>query len=275
MLDDAPDHAPDDRPGGPRGVLAGKVALVSGAGAGIGAAVARRFAAEGAALWLNDIDGDALRRVSMDIDGGRGMVSGRSGDMGDADFVNAWVAEAVGAYGRVDVLYNNVGVSRSGLVGDITDDDWRFQQRVTLDSAFFATRAVLPHMVEAGAGSIVSMSSGAGIGGQYNLGAYAAAKAGVISLMQTVATEYGHLGIRANAVTPGPTATAPLLAYLEARPGGVEAHVADLNLDRLTEPDEVAATVAFLASDESSSISGICLESNIRSASRRPKGAPS
>lgn len=275
MLDDAPDHSPDDGPGTPRGVLVGKVALVSGAGAGIGAAVARRFAAEGAALWLNDIDGDALRRVSMDIDGGRGMVSGRSGDMGDADFVNAWVAEAVGAYGRVDVLYNNVGVSRSGLVGDITDDDWRFQQRVTLDSAFFATRAVLPHMVAAGAGSIVSMSSGAGIGGQYNLGAYAAAKAGVISLMQTVATEYGHLGIRANAVTPGPTATAPLLAYLEARPGGVEAHVADLNLDRLTEPDEVAATVTFLASDESSSISGVCLESNIRSASRRPKGAPS
>ena len=116
----------------------------------------------------------------------------------------------------------------------ITDDDWRFQQRLTLDTVFYATRAVLPHMVAAGRGSIVSMSSGAGIGGQYDLGGYAAAKAGVINLMETVATEYGPHGIRANAVTPGPTETAPLRAYLEQQPGGVEAHVRDLDLRRLS-----------------------------------------
>jgi meso-butanediol dehydrogenase/(S,S)-butanediol dehydrogenase/diacetyl reductase len=155
-------------------------------------------------------------------------------------------------------------------VADISDDQWRLQQRLTLDSCFFATREVIPHMLAGGGGTIVSMSSGAGIGGQYGLGAYAAAKAGVISLMETVATEYGDEGIRANAVTPGPTATAPLLAHRESLEGGIEAHTADLNLARLTEPDEVAAVVLWLASDESSSISGMCIRSNIRMSSRRP-----
>ena len=88
--------------------------------------------------------------------------------------------------------------------------------------------------------------------------------------MQTVATEYGHLGIRANSLTPGPTSTGPLLDYLNEQPGGIEAHTADLNLARLSEVEEIAATVAWLASDEASNISGICLQCNIRSASRRP-----
>jgi meso-butanediol dehydrogenase/(S,S)-butanediol dehydrogenase/diacetyl reductase len=114
------------------------------------------------------------------------------------------------------------------------------------------------------------MSSGAGIGGQHGLGGYAAAKAGVINLMETVALEYGPHGVRANAVTPGPTATAPLLAYLDQQPGGVEAHVRDLDLRRLSQPEEVANTVLWLASDESSNVTGICVRSNIRAASNRP-----
>lgn len=254
------------------GLLAGRVALVSGAAAGIGAAVARRFAGEGAVLWLNDLRQGPLDEVVAELRAGGAEVTGIAGDMGDAAFVGSWVEAAVAAHGRVDVLYNNVGVSRSGLVADITDDDWRFVQRVTLDSVFFATRAVLPHMVRQGGGSIVSMSSGAGIGGNYNIGGYAAAKAAVINLMETVATEYGTHGIRANAVTPGPTDTAPLRAYLETRPGGIAAHVSDLDLARLSLPDEVANTVLFLASDLSSNITGICIRSNIRAASRRPPG---
>lgn len=246
-------------------LLREKVALITGAGAGIGAAVARRFAAEGALLWLNDVDGDSLAEVVEETGG-----SGMAGDASDPDFVTTWVNEAVRAHGRVDVLYNNVGVSRSGRIGDMTDDEWRLQQRLTLDTCFYATRAVIPHMVAHGGGSIVSMSSGAGIGGQYGLGGYAAAKAGVISLMETVATEYGDEGIRANSVTPGPTATAPLLAHLERQEGGVDAHTADLDLARLTRPDEVAAIVAWLASDEASSVTGMCIRSNIRMSSRRP-----
>jgi NAD(P)-dependent dehydrogenase (short-subunit alcohol dehydrogenase family) len=250
--------------------LAGKIALVSGAARGIGAAVARRFAAEGAVLWLNDLLADELDAVVNELRDAGTTVDGTVGDMSDAAFVNDWVANAVDRHGRVDVLYNNVGVSRTGLIGDIVDDDWRFVQSMTLDTVFFATRAVLPHMVRQGAGSIVSMSSGAGIGGEYALGGYAAAKAAVINLMETVALEYGPRGIRANAVTPGPTATKPLLEYLEAQPGGVAAHVRGLDLQRLSQPEEVANTVLWLASDESSNVTGICVRSNIRAESARP-----
>jgi NAD(P)-dependent dehydrogenase (short-subunit alcohol dehydrogenase family) len=224
-------------------------------------------------LWLNDLRAAELNRVVDELAASGAVVAGVAGDMSDSTFVNAWVEGAVETYGRVDVLYNNVGVSRSGLLGELSDEDWRFQQSATLDSVFYATRAVIPHMIANGGGSIVSMSSGAGIGGNYNLGGYAAAKAGVINLMETVATEYGGDGIRANAVTPGPTATAPLLNYLATQPGGVEAHVADLDLKRLSQPEEVAQTVLWLASDFSSNITGICVRSNIRAASRRPHGS--
>ena len=249
------------------------MALISGCGAGIGEASARLFAEHGATLWLNDLRTAELNRVVDELAASGAVIAGVAGDMSDPTFVNAWVQVAVEAYGRVDVLYNNVGVSRSGLIGELSDEDWRFQQSVTLDSVFYATRAVIPHMITNGGGSIVSMSSGAGIGGNFNLGGYAAAKAGVINLMETVATEYGGKGIRANAVTPGPTATAPLLDYLATQPGGVDAHVADLDLQRLSQPEEVAQTVLWLASDFSSNITGICVRSNIRAASRRPHGS--
>ena len=249
------------------------MALISGCGAGIGEASARLFAEHGATLWLNDLRTAELNRVVDELAASSAVVAGVAGDMSDPTFVNSWVQGAIDAYGRVDVLYNNVGVSRSGLIGELSDEDWRFQQSVTLDSVFYATRAVIPHMITSGGGSIVSMSSGAGIGGNFNLGGYAAAKAGVINLMETVATEYGGKGIRANAVTPGPTATAPLLNYLATQPGGVDAHVADLDLQRLSQPEEVAQTVLWLASDFSSNITGICVRSNIRAASRRPHGS--
>lgn len=252
-------------------MLDDKVALVSGCGAGIGRAVAHRFAREGAILWLNDLRSDAFDAVVSEVRALGATAEGLSGDMSDPAFVRSWVNDAASAHGRIDVLYNNVGVSRSALVGEITDADWRFVQSTTLDSVFFATRAVLPHMVAAGGGSIVSMSSGAGIGGHHGLGGYAAAKAAVINLMETVATEYGRHGIRANAVTPGPTETAPLVAHLESQAGGIPAHVADLDLGRLSQPDEVAATVCWLASDLASNLTGICVRSNIRAASRIPR----
>ena len=252
------------------GRLEGKVALIGGAARGIGAAVTRRFAGEGATLWLNDVLDDELTRLVEELRGDGVVVDGFAGDASDRAFVEGWIAGAIERHGRIDVLYNNVGISRSGLIADITDDDWRFVQTMTLDTVFYATRAVLPHMVKQRAGSIVSMSSGAAIGGEYNLGGYAAAKAGVINLMETVALEYGPYGVRANAVTPGPTATKPLLEYMEAQPGGVAKHVQGLDLQRLSLPEEVANTVLWLASDESSNITGICVRSNIRAESARP-----
>jgi len=252
------------------GRLADKVVLISGAARGIGRAVALRMATEGAHLWLCDVLGDELAATVAAVGELGNPAAGLAGDATDSAFVDRWVAGAVERHGRIDVLYNNVGVSRPGLIGDLSDEDWRFQQRLTLDSVFYATRSVLAHMVRQRSGSIISMSSGAGIGGQYNLGGYAAAKAGVINLMETVATEYGPYGIRANSLTPGPTATAPALAYLRDRPGGIVEHTRGLVLQRMSEPEEVANTVLWLASDESSNITGICVRSNIRAASARP-----
>jgi len=252
------------------GRLDGKIVLVSGAAQGIGAAATRRMSAEGARLWVCDVATDALDVTVQEIARAGGEITGTVGDVTDSGFVDAWVASAVDRYGRIDVLYNNVGVSRPGLIGELTDDDWRFQQRLTLDSVFYATRAVLPHMVRQRSGSIISMSSGAGIGGEYNLGGYAAAKAGVINLMETVAMEYGPHGVRANALTPGPTATEPFLEYYRGRPEAIEQLTQGLDLRRTSRPEEVANTILWLASDESSNITGICVRSNIRAAGARP-----
>jgi meso-butanediol dehydrogenase/(S,S)-butanediol dehydrogenase/diacetyl reductase len=255
------------------GRLDGKVCLVSAAANGIGGAITRRFAQEGARTVVCDIDGPGLAALVDDLRGRGADIIGMAGDASDPAFVASWVAAAIEAHGGIDVLSNNVGVSRPGLVADISDDDWRFQQRLTLDTVFYATRAVLPHLVRRGGGSIISMSSGAGIGGNYNLGAYAAAKAGVINLMETVATEYGLQGVRANAVTPGPTATAPLAAYYAEHPDALTELASALDLGRLSRPEEVANTVLWLASDESSNITGICVRSNIRAASSRARGS--
>jgi NAD(P)-dependent dehydrogenase (short-subunit alcohol dehydrogenase family) len=251
--------------------LEGKVALVSAAARGIGAAITKRFAAEGARVVACDIDAPELAVVVDDLRSNGADVVGLAGDASDPGFVGRWVAMALEAHGRIDVLSNNVGISRGALIADVTDDDWRFQQRMTLDTVFYATRAVLPAMVAQGAGSIVSMSSGAGIGGHHRLGAYAAAKAGVINLMETVAMEYGPHGVRANAVTPGPTATAPLVAYYAEHPAALAELTGALDLCRLSDPDEVASTVLWLASDDSSNITGICVRSNIRAASSRSR----
>jgi meso-butanediol dehydrogenase/(S,S)-butanediol dehydrogenase/diacetyl reductase len=254
-------------------MLDGRVALVSAAASGIGAAVARRFAAEGAVVCCNDVAADALRALVDELVADGARAEAHTGDASDPNVVADWVESVSAAHGHIDVLSNNVGESRPALVADINDDDWHAVLRLTLDSVFLATRAVLPHLVAGGGGSIVSMASGAGVIGGPGLGAYGPAKAGVVNLMQTVATEYGHLGVRANAVTPGPTATAPLLAHLRALPGGGDAarHAmeADLALGRLSHPDEVAATVTWLASDQASNITGICLRSNVKAAGRR------
>ena len=156
------------------GRVEGKVVLITGAAQGIGAAVSRRMAAEGARLWLNDIS-ESVHDLAAELREGGTEVFAEVGDASDVGVITNWVNAAASECGRIDVLYNNVGISRTGLIGELSDSDWRFQQRMTLDTVFFATRAVLPYLMKQRSGSIVSMSSGAGIGGQYALGGYGAA----------------------------------------------------------------------------------------------------
>lgn len=243
------------------GRLAGKVALISGAagaGSGIGAATARCFAREGARLVLNDLDGERLDAIVAELRESGAEVVSLAGDASDSAIVDALVALAMEQFGVIDVLYANAAYSLRRLVGDFTDEEWRSQQRVVLDSVFYATRAVLPIMMRNGGGAIIAMASGAGIGGEYGVGAYAANKAAVINLMETVAMEYGQYNIRANSITPGPTG-ANLRPEIASRL---------TNLKRASLPEEVANLVLFLASDESSNISGVCIQGNIRAKCR-------
>lgn len=250
--------------------LAGKTAVITGAGSGIGRATALRFAAEGARLVLGDLRPDRTAQVVAEIRAAGGDAVAVDGDVADDAYVRALVGAAVDRHGRLDVLHNNAAFSLGGRVGDITDEDWRTQQRVVLDSVFYGIRAALPHMVAQGGGSIVNTASGAGVGGEYGLGAYAAHKAAVINLTRTVAMEYAEEGVRCNAITPGPTATEPMLRWLADLPGGAEEFGRGALLRRMSRPEEVAAVVAWLASDDAALVSGEVVQANYRVASRRP-----
>ncbi|NUU21930.1 MAG: SDR family oxidoreductase [Streptomycetaceae bacterium] len=252
------------------GRLSGKTAVITGAGSGIGRATALRFAAEGARLVVGDLRSERSAATVADIRAQGGDAVAFDGDVAEDAYVRALVAAAMDRFGRLDILHNNAAFSIAGRVGDITDEDWRTQQRVVLDSVFYGIRAVLPHMIAQGGGSIVSTASGAGVGGEYRLGAYAAHKAAVINLTQTVAMEYAAEGIRCNAVTPGPTATEPMLRWLDDVPGGAEEFGRGALLGRMSRPEEVAAVVAWLASDDAALVSGVVVQANYRISSRRP-----
>jgi NAD(P)-dependent dehydrogenase (short-subunit alcohol dehydrogenase family) len=244
--------------------------VITGAGSGIGKATALRCAEEGARLVLGDLRPERTSATVAEVRARGGEAFAVDGDVAEDAYVRRLIGAAAERYGRVDVLHNNAAYSISGRVGDITDDDWRAQQRVVLDSVFYGIRAVLPHMVGQGGGSIITTASGAGIGGEYGLGAYAAHKAAVINLTQTVAMEYAEDGVRCNAITPGPTATEPMLAWLETVPGGAEQFGRGALLRRMSRPEEVAELVVWLASDEASLVSGIVVQGNYRVSSPRP-----
>lgn len=247
------------------GRLEGKVAIITGAASGIGEATAERVAAEGARTVVADIDGDGARTVAEKIKAAGGEAFAVAVDLGDVASVRAMVDAAVAEYGGLDVLHNNAAATRVAATQDLPiaeadPDVWDLTMRVNLRGTMVATQAAVPHLIARGGGSIINTASGSGLLGDLRNPAYGASKAGLINFTKYVATEFGKQGVRCNAVSPGFIVTAA-----KAQPG--REAVLELMLrhhltPRLGRPEDVAALVVFLASDESSFITGenICVD---------------
>lgn len=236
--------------------LGGKVAVVTGAGSGIGRASAERFAAEGASVVVADIDGVAASLVAEAIAARGGRAVAVTADVASSSAVEAAVAKAVAAFGRIDIMMNNAARPHGAPIATTTDEDWRAVMAVTLDGVFYGVRAALTRMVAQKSGAILNVSSGAGLGGEVMLGAYGAAKAAVINLTKTAAVESAAFGVRVNCLCPGPIATPPLAAWLGSIAGGEETFTRQIPAGRIGRPEEMAAVAAFLVSDEASYVTG-------------------
>ena len=226
--------------------LAGKRAIVTGGGSGIGRAISRRFAAEGATVIVADLVGERAEEVAAEI-GGTGV---------QADVtIAADVGRLVDGAGSVDVLVNNAGGGMADDLLEISEEEWDTDVEVNLKSAFLCSKAVLPGMIERGSGVILNISSVNGMAFFANE-PYSAAKAGLISLTRSMAVRYGKHGIRAVAIAPG-TIRSPLWQErVDKEPAIFERLVRWYPLGRVGEPEDVANAAAFLASDDASWITG-------------------
>jgi 3-oxoacyl-[acyl-carrier protein] reductase len=230
-----------------------RIALVTGAARGIGAATARAFARAGARVALLDRDADALERTAAAVGAAGADVLGFTADVADTEAVASVVERLVREWGRVDVLVNNAGIVRDAKLADVTDEAWAETLQVNLTGAMACARAVVPYMRAAGFGRILSATSITARAGNFGQTAYAASKGGIIGMTRVWARELGRTGITANAVAPGFIET----DMVRTVPDKVIAQVkARVPAGRLGRPEEVANVYLFLASDLASFING-------------------
>ena len=235
--------------------LDGKTALVTGGASGIGAATARRLAAEGARVAVADLNEQGAREVAGELDGFACAM-----DVADPSSVREGVSAAAAELGAIDVLVNNAGSDRFSYFVNSDESLWDFVLGVKLRGVLAVTHALLPSMQERRAGSIVNVASEAGRVGSQGSAVYSAAKAGVIGFTKAIAREAARYGVTSNAVAPGPIET-PLLMQAPEALGDVGQKLVDVMvgstvLRRLGQPDEVAAAITFLASDDASFVTG-------------------
>lgn len=239
--------------------LQDKAIIVTGAAGGIGRACALRFAAEGASVLVNDIDVDGAAATVARIVTAGGCAIAHAANIIQAEAVQEMVEAAVSAFGRLDVMFSNVGGARPEPLERVDLQEYRRLIALNLDSVYWGIRAALPIMLAQGSGVFLSTTSGAGLAAVPGLAIYGAAKAAIINLMRSVAVDYGPRGIRANSISPGPIETPPLRAWLDTTPAGAAGYAAQIPLGRLGTAEDIAAAAAFLISDEAAYISGVVL----------------
>jgi meso-butanediol dehydrogenase/(S,S)-butanediol dehydrogenase/diacetyl reductase len=235
--------------------FADKVVVVTGAGSGIGKATAERFLDEGAVVTLVGRTRSKLEDVAKPFRDDQFMIA--EADVSNEEEVKDLISRTVEKFGRVDVLVNNAGVVAGGDVGTLTTDDWRRVMATDVDGVFYASRAALPHL-KASRGSIVNVSSVSGMGGDWGMAAYNAAKGAVTNLTRAMAMDHGKDGVRVNAVCPSLTRTGMTEDMMDD-----DMLMAKFNerfaLEGPGEPEDIAAVIAFLASDDARFVTGVNL----------------
>lgn len=261
------------------GRVAGKVALITGGGSGIGEATALRLHEEGAKIVVVDINRESALKVAEVINAQGGSASAFAADVADEAATKAMIKHAVDTFGRLDILHNNATAVEVGAVKDLTLDGWNKTLAVNVTAPFLATKHVLPIMIAQGGGAIVNTASISGTGGDYGMSAYNAGKAAVINFTRSAAIENARFGVRMNCVCPGAIDTPAIqgltgsgkatLPHVSVAGGGTLPQVSAAASQQIRErmmnahpigrlglPVEIANTVLFLASDEASFITG-------------------
>ena len=235
-----------------------RVVVITGAGSGIGRVMAKRFAAEGAAVAVIDWKGETAEEVAAEIGKDGGRAHAVSADVSSGADVDAMTSEVTSKLGPVDVLVNNAAIADGDDVLKIDEPTWERDVSVVLKSVFLCSKAVLPSMIERRGGAIVNITSVNGLSALGNE-AYSAAKAGVINLTQGIAVRYGHHGIRCNAIAPGTIRTPIWQERIDRDPVVFQRLVKWYPLGRVGEPEDIANAAMFLASDEAGWITGTVL----------------
>jgi meso-butanediol dehydrogenase/(S,S)-butanediol dehydrogenase/diacetyl reductase len=235
------------------GRFSGKVVIVTGGGSGIGAATAHRFAADGATVVITGRSEDKLEKTVADAPAGSTVVA-RTADTSDAQAITELIDEVVREHGRLDTLVNNAAVARPGTVTDLDADTWREVMSIDVDGVFYASKAALPHLT-ATRGSIVNVGSVSGLGGDWGMAAYNAAKGAVVNLTNAMALDHGPDGVRVNAVHPSLTET-DMSAGLREDEDIVAKFRDRIPMGRPADPAEVGDVIAFLASHDARFVNG-------------------